>query len=1437
MAKGRLYFDGDNAWIEKNTRVYSLTQDIMDKIDSIPGVIDNTSSYSQTDALSANMWRDLQEQINNLAARGRYLSTWNAAAWLPDTNPQVNPYTYRAWDYYIVSNISSGTNYRPHGSSYTIGVASTDVETEPVSINDLYVYDWIQWNRIWAFSWSVTWGTIVWTLSNQTDLQNALDSKVNLWINKVFDSTVVEIGKWVHWPSADSSWHWVTINPNWEVSTYNVTVAWHNEATLWSWNLSLLTNTALGWNKTLEITTDTLTVNDWVNTKIYSFLWSNRIATLNDIPTTTFDPFLNSFDTTHTTADFLDSIEILNLPVGSAYLWQVSLSDMPNWVTVQWDVEVYVYPQNVIYAVMRSAETPPYIWVVDSYSNNLYNRWWTAEANLYTWSSAPTSSAVEWMLWYDTVNDQLKAFDGTNWNLTWKVYTAWTGIDITNDVISTDDTVIRYPDYNWVNKTWATVTLDLDSTITPSANFTVNAPASIKDGQEYVLRVDNWATAYTMTLGSNITNPYSVDLTLTANGIDQFSFLAVNGVLELQPEIIRYTASDFDIKDLADSTWLRTTWSWKQDELIAWTNIQIAADWKTISATDTTYTAWDNISITNNVISADVNTKTFYLSSTSDLTTAQAAYDWYLAGKNPLVTSSSGLVYTFYGADSEKVRFVREYVQSHDGTSYTDARQTYMTFVLSSGTVTAINYNSDVWSWRWLDPTVNYSTPYTPQYNWSPATKKYVDDSISAIVIPTYTAWTWLSLTWTEFSVDSTVVALQSDLSNYYTKTQTYSKTEVDNLIASFWSFVVVNTLPSVSSADTKTIYLLWPIGTWADKYEEWIVTDDVWTKTFTGNWSSYTPWWMELLADTTFTYDSSVWTWDIIISDWMWYAAKFTSTWRYLYDSNISDYVFVDATTIDIPAWTYPNISPITATYDSIAFDTTAKQWTKIWETSVDLTNYFNTSTQTSDAITEGGTNLFLTSAERTKIANSITWMTILTYWTSTWSDFTTARNANRIVYCKVSVTGWYRMAFLAYENTASWQENAEFQYYRSRSSHNTDANQLDEVYIYKLDSNSNWTTTTRNIAAKIAMWTWLTSSYNNSTMTITNDAPFSPGSWTAWQVLTKTANGYEWANGWGWWGQTYYAGTGISIDSSNYINNDWVLTINSNSPDNSWNIDINEVPSWWSVDQVLTKTSNGYWWANVPGWTFSPGPWTTWQILTKTSNGYEWDDLVLPSWENNVKFWEINSNTISQATMQEIYDWISADVTNNWAILRDVYTNDIFISYSYASNEIVFHWTSRVSEAYLSTDGYMTIQRERVLSITKNGSTYTTTVSLNSDPTTITNYISAQPVWYNVNDPFIPVYNYQPATKAYVDSVAGSISQTVTRTLLASWWSGNAQAISVTWVTSSNTIIVWPAPSSISDYTNAGIYCSGQSTNSLTFTCSTVPTTDIVVNIVITD
>jgi hypothetical protein len=53
----------------------------------------------------------------------------------------------------------------------------------------------------------------------------------------------------------------------------------------------------------------------------------------------------------------------------------------------------------------------------------------------------------------------------------------------------------------------------------------------------YILRVVTWATPYTMTLWTWITNPYSELTLLTANTVHQFGFLAVDWNLELQPSV------------------------------------------------------------------------------------------------------------------------------------------------------------------------------------------------------------------------------------------------------------------------------------------------------------------------------------------------------------------------------------------------------------------------------------------------------------------------------------------------------------------------------------------------------------------------------------------------------------------------------------------------------------------------------------------------------------------------------------------------------------------------------------------------------------------------------------------------------------------------------------------------------------------------------------
>jgi hypothetical protein len=71
-------------------------------------------------------------------------------------------------------------------------------------------------------------------------------------------------------------------------------------------------------------------------------------------------------------------------------------------------------------------------------------------------------------------------------------------------------------------------------------------------------------------------------------------------------------------------------------------------------------------------------------------------------------------------------------------------------------------------------------------------------------------------------------------------------------------------------------------------------------------------------------------------------------------------------------------------------------------------------------------------------------------------------------------------------------------------------------------------------------------------------------------------------------------------------------------------------------------------------------------------------------------------------------------------------------------------------------------------------------------------------------------------------------------TITLAAADWSGGAQTITVNGVTSTSVVFVSPDPSDTADYVAAGILCTSQTTNSLTFTATTTPTNDIDVNIV---
>lgn len=72
--------------------------------------------------------------------------------------------------------------------------------------------------------------------------------------------------------------------------------------------------------------------------------------------------------------------------------------------------------------------------------------------------------------------------------------------------------------------------------------------------------------------------------------------------------------------------------------------------------------------------------------------------------------------------------------------------------------------------------TKDNTTPWVPTGPFNPSTKKYVDDSVGGIHVPTKTS---------QLQNDSNfVIKTTNELTNYYTKNNTYTKNEVDALVA-----------------------------------------------------------------------------------------------------------------------------------------------------------------------------------------------------------------------------------------------------------------------------------------------------------------------------------------------------------------------------------------------------------------------------------------------------------------------------------------------------------------------------------------------------------------------------------------------------------------------------------------------------------------------------
>lgn len=872
MAKARQQYFADETSIEKESREFAIEASILEKINSIepgaqvnvietvkvnwtaltpdenkavdidvPLVDDTLYSTSSEDALSARQGRILYDYIQSIQSRWRFLSNWNCVTWLATTNPADNPYQYRTWDYYLVSNVATlgWTNYRPNGSQYVINQASTTVESETVKVWDMYIYDWTYW-----------------LLLVNTEREIAVDSSLSTTSTNPVENRVV------------------TNALNWKQDTISDLAAIRAGAALWNTalqpgdSLSQLTWTSddiSEWSTNLFMTTaerSKLSNQSWVNTwdetqtTIKNKLWQASSST---------DGYLTSIDwnTFNWKQDAISDLATIRSNASAwksasdtiATYWDIVTHDVSEFATAaQWGLaDTALQPNDNI------SELTNDVWyVTDAYHDDTKQDKLIAWANIqiaadwktisstdttYTASdfdikdlADTTGLRAEWSWKQDELiagtNIQIAA-DWKTISATDTTYTAGPWISISNNnVISNTNRSAE-----WWNIIWALSNqTDLQTALNAKQdNLVAGTNIQIAADGKTISATDTTYTAWTWIVidANNVISNTNVsaewwniiwtlsDQTDLQNALNakQDNLVAGTNIQiaadwkTISATDTTYTASDFDIKDLTDSTSLRSTWSAKQDELIAGTNIQIAADWKTISATDTTYTAWD----------FDIKD---LADSTSLRTTWSGKQDALIAGTNVQIAADGKTISATDTTYSASDFDIKDLADSQDLRTTWSAKQDAI---------------SDLQTIR----------------NWA-------------------AAWATAVQPWNNITVLTNnagyITKAVNDLTNYYTKSETYTRTEIDNKIANFAWFEVVAQLPT-TDIKTNIIYLLWPVGSAADRYEEYIYSNS---------------------------------------------------------------------------------------------------NWIMIWETSVDLTNYFNVSTDTSDRITQWSTNLFLTSAERTKLSNT---------------------------------------------------------------------------------------------------------------------------------------------------------------------------------------------------------------------------------------------------------------------------------------------------------------------------------------------------------------------------------------------------------------------------------------------------------------------------------
>ena len=224
---------------------------------------------------------------------------------------------------------------------------------------------------------------------------------------------------------------------------------------------------------------------------------------------------------------------------------------------------------------------------------------------------------------------------------------------------------------------------------------------------------------------------------------------------------------------------------------------------------------------------------------------------------------------------------------------------------------------------------------------------------------------------------------------------------------------------------------------------------------------------------------------------------------------------------------------------------------------------------------------------------------------------------------------------------------------------------------------------------------------------------------------------------------------------------------------------------------------------------------PWldkSTYDPQNKAQDVFGYVDSVAEGLIEYVEFTYVSGNNPDTVSSSRTFTEVKESI-NSGRLVLGRYGNYFYSVVSHDNSSVTFLCVTAVNYARtiiltLTNSASATYSNQNPL--LKSGGTMTGPLTLSGDP----------------------AEDLQAAPKQYVDALK---PKPITITLPASGWSNNQQTVTATGVTADNAVTPSPAPASWEAAGAAGVRCTAQGADSLTFACSEPPAEDLTYNVLI--